>query len=66
MKLHEIAVHAVRTHNAVLAGKVAVTLRFKFGLNDNQVWEWVNAHETINRPAWESLMLDADAEESQG
>ena len=62
MTLKERVKKAVDEHNALELGRCVDFMRFKGGLNYGGCYDLVNKIAPISKPAFESMMYEADQE----
>lgn len=63
MTIKDAIAEAARTNNAKLAGQIADRLRFKMGMNYNEITEMAG-RAGVSPGDWESLMEAADSAEA--
>lgn len=67
MRLDEALKRAVAEHNAIMAGRCADVLRYRYGMTYAQVFAFVCEHVPgMTGSRWESLMYEADMESEGG
>jgi hypothetical protein len=62
-QLRELAVQAITTSNAALAGRVLSTCRDEFGFSDTQAFQFVAEWTLVSLATWNALVEDVDNDE---
>lgn len=52
---------AVTARDAAAVGRIVTTLRFRFGMNYDGIYEFVNEVAPISRRDWETLLYDSES-----